>query len=65
MKNQKDKETRYYLDLDLRTKKVLCWDYDQREHIVMEDPANPTRHRVFLTKGQYNKLVKKNQDVNG
>lgn len=30
----------------------------------MEDPANTTRHRVFLTKGQYNQLVKKNREVN-
>lgn len=56
MKKQ-DKETRYYVDIDVKTKKVLGWDYDQREKIV-QNLSDPNKRRIFLTKGQYSKLTK-------
>ncbi len=61
MKKKEDKETRYYIDLDLRTQKILNWDYDQRNKLVQK-LENPAHQRVFITKGQYNKLEQRNQE---
>ena len=30
MKKKEDKETRYFIDLDLKTQKVLRWDYESK-----------------------------------
>lgn len=64
-RKQEDKETRYFVDIDLATQTVVGWSYDQRNRIVMQDPKNSTHHRIFITKGQYNKLEKKNLQVIG
>ncbi len=61
MVKKQDRETRYYIDLDLKNSKVIKIDYDQRENIVQE-LSNSSHQRVFITKGQYNKLVKKEED---
>lgn len=53
-----DSDTRFYLDLDIKTKTILGWDYGQRQELVQNLP-NPNHRRVFITKGQYNKLEKK------
>lgn len=63
MKKREDKETRYFIDLDLKTGKVLHWDYDQRVNLVAQKPARPSHHRIFITKGQYNKLEKKHSEL--
>ena len=63
MRKKEDKDTRYYVDLDLKTRKILNWDYDQRDKLVMQKLKKPFYHRVFITKGQYNKLNKKHQEV--
>jgi hypothetical protein len=63
MKNKKeDENTRYYLDLDLNRRVVLGWDYDQRDRLS-QALADPFHHRVFLTKGQYNKLENKSLEL--
>lgn len=62
MTKETDKETRFYIDLDLKSGKVLDWNYDQRYRLVQE-LSNPSHHRVFITKGQYNKLVEKNEEL--
>lgn len=64
MSKPRDKETRYYIDLDLRSGRILLWDYDQREVLVQEKPTESFRHRIYISKGQYNKLVKKHFEVN-
>jgi hypothetical protein len=63
MKKKEDANTRYYIDLDLKTRKVLGWGYDQRARLVKQESASPSRHRIFLTKGQYHKLEKKDLEV--
>jgi hypothetical protein len=63
MKKKEDKETRYFIDLDLKTQKILGWDYDQRSKLVGQELAEPFYHRIFLTKGQYYKLVKKHSEL--
>jgi hypothetical protein len=61
-RKKEDRDTRYYLDLDLRSRAILGWDYGQR-HLLSQLLPDPLHHRVFLTKGQYNKLEKKNLDA--
>ena len=63
MRKTEDKETRYFIDLDLHSRKIISWDYDQRSHLAIQEPATPFHHRVFITRGQYNKLVKKQLEV--
>ena len=58
---KEDGNTRYYVDLDLKNRRVLGWDYGQRDKLPQE-LANPCHQRVFLTRGQYNKLEKKNPE---
>lgn len=58
MKKIEDKETRYYIDIDLKSRTIVKWDFDQRVNLASQKADDPAHHRVFLTKGQYNKLVK-------
>ena len=58
-----DKDTRYYLDLNLRTREIVTWGYDQRERLVDEQVLEAPFHRVFLTKGQYNKLDQRKREI--
>ena len=62
MKDKEDKNTRYFIDLDLNERKILNWDYDQREKLT-QHLENPYHHRIFLTKGQYYKLDKKHLEL--
>lgn len=55
MTKREDKDTRYFIDLDLKNRMIIGWNYDQR-HGLEQELAEPTHHRVFITKGQYNKL---------
>ena len=64
MTKKEDKETRYYIDLDLKALKILDWDYDQRDRLA-QVLDNPSHQRVFVTKGQYNKLVERNEMLEG
>ncbi|OFY50608.1 MAG: hypothetical protein A2X22_08115 [Bacteroidetes bacterium GWF2_49_14] len=52
-----DKETRYYIDLDLKSMKILKWDYDHRTILVTQKMSNPDQVRIYISKGQYNKLT--------
>ena len=63
MKKIEDKETRYFIDIDLKTRKILNWDYDQRGKLVKSKFTDPFQHRVFITKGQYNKLENNTREL--
>ncbi|MDD3284087.1 MAG: hypothetical protein PHZ07_00660 [Patescibacteria group bacterium] len=52
-----DSNTRFYIDIDIKAKKILNWNYGQREKLEQE-LANSNHRRIFITKGQYNKLDK-------
>ncbi len=58
MRRREDKDIRFYVDLDLKNLKIIGWDYDDR-HKLAQTLSNSFHHRVFLTKGQYNKLERK------
>ena len=59
MQKDEDKDTRYYIDLDVVARKIIGWDYDQREKLVLEKQQYP-EVRIYITKGQFNKLINKN-----
>ncbi len=63
MRKEEDKDTRYFIDLDLLSGTILGWDYDNRFELIAEEPAAPFHHRVYISKGQYNKLEKKHLEV--
>lgn len=53
---KEDKNTRYFIDVDLKEQKILGWDYDHKEKLILEKSTKLYIHRIFITKGQYNKL---------
>lgn len=62
MGKPQDNNTRYFIDLDLKAGKILGWDYAQRQGLAQELPG-PSTVRVFITKGQYNKLEKQHSEL--
>jgi len=56
MPKQIDANTRFYIDIDIKIKKIIDWNYGQRQDIEQK-LSNPERIRIFITKGQYNKLL--------
>jgi hypothetical protein len=52
-----DKNTRYYIDINTKTNKVIVWDFGDRFKLI-EEPEEEGVVRIFITKGQYNKLPK-------
>lgn len=58
MNNKKiDSNTRFYIDIDLKTKIIIGWAYGQKQDLKHE-LSNQNHRRIFITKGQYNKLGK-------
>lgn len=57
MAKKQDRDTRYFIDVNMETMQILQWDYDQKQYLVTCKPPSPEIHRVFLTLGQYNKFV--------
>lgn len=47
----------FYIDIDLRDHRMVDWGEDNTATLTGET-ADPNVHRVFLTKGQFNKLKK-------
>lgn len=57
MVKKEDQDTRYYLDIDLISKKLIRFDCGNRFELSKEDlPENIVR--IYITKGQFNKLKK-------
>ena len=54
-----DRDTRYFIEIDLETLKIVRNDYDQKQNLDKGRQNNPKIHRLFLTKGQYNKFVER------
>jgi hypothetical protein len=47
----------YFIDIDLISKIIVNWGISETANLTGETD-NSNIHRVFLTKGQYNKLEK-------
>ncbi len=58
-----DREIRYFIDLDLRTREIIGWGLGHRKNLAAEKLPDPCHHRMFITKGQYNKLVNKHRET--
>lgn len=56
MSNEEQKNTKYYyfIDVDLRSRQIIGWGREEREKVEVH--LTKGYHRVFLSKGQYNKL---------
>jgi len=57
MSKIQNKDTRYFIEIDLATLKVIKCSYDQKENLDKGHQTNPSVHRLFVTEGQYNKMV--------
>lgn len=57
-----EKELRYYIDLDLSANTIIGWGYDLREKLVNAN-LKANQHRIYISKGQYNKLAEKEADI--
>ncbi len=47
----------YYIDLNIKNKKIVGWGISNTATLTGET-ENKDVHRIFLTKGQYGKMVK-------
>ena len=50
-------DTRYFIEIDLYSLKVTRVGFDQKQNLHKGQQKQAGVHRLFLTKGQYNKLV--------
>ncbi len=59
MEQRRDKDTRYFVDLDRQSLSVRGHGYDQKQNLNKGRQIDPAVHRLFLTKGQYRKFVER------
>ncbi|WP_281555987.1 hypothetical protein [Thalassomonas sp. RHCl1] len=59
MSKIQDKDTRYFIEINLATLKVTKCAYDQKENLDKGRQTNPAVHRLFVTEGQFNKMVER------
>lgn len=48
----------YYIDLDVKSMRVVKWGISNTANLT-GDTGKKEIHRIFLTKGQYGKMVKR------
>jgi hypothetical protein len=56
---KEDTNTRYYIDVDIKEQRIIEWGYGNRYDLIQERFDHLSHHRVFISKGQYNKLEDK------
>lgn len=59
MPNRSDPSSKYYyfIDIDLYSRQIVAWDSETGDKVDTE--LDGGCYRVFLSKGQYNKLVRR------
>ncbi|MBE7411878.1 MAG: hypothetical protein L6Q54_14395 [Leptospiraceae bacterium] len=62
MKKQ-DKDIRYFIELDIKSKKILKWGFGNRFQLKSNEIKTPFFVRLYITKGQFNKLELKDQEA--
>ena len=55
MKTQ-DKDTRYFVDIELSTLKIIRCGFEQKQNLNKGRQTDPKIHRLFTTPGQFNKF---------
>lgn len=63
MEKTEDGQTRYFIDLDLKSRSILNWNFDQRINLEGRKTDHPHHVRIFITRGQFNKLETKNLHI--
>jgi hypothetical protein len=53
-----NKKEYYYIDLNVKTMKIVKWGVSNTATLTGET-SDKDVHRIFLTEGQYNKLIKR------
>jgi hypothetical protein len=57
MTKRTDKNPTYcFIDVDVKTRRIIGWGTETKDKVEVRLTSG--YHRVFLTKGQYNKLEK-------
>ena len=58
MRNKKDANSKlyYFIDVDLQSRQIIGWGCERKDEVEVH--LTHGFHRVFLSKGQYNKLEK-------
>ncbi len=54
-----NKDTRYFVEIDLDSLKLTRCSFDQKENLNKGRQKKPNTHRLFITKGQYNKFTQR------
>ena len=57
MSRIEDENTRYFIDIELDSLEVIRVGFDQKQNLDKGQQTQAGTHRLFLTKGQYNKFV--------
>jgi len=57
MSQVENKDTRYFVDIERASLKVIRCGYEQKENLDSGRQNDPEVPRLFITKGQYKKLV--------
>ncbi|SMP78074.1 hypothetical protein SAMN06265222_12445 [Neorhodopirellula lusitana] len=62
--NRKDPASKFYyfIDIDLYSRQIVSWDSDTQDNVNFSELSNGC-YRVFLPRGQYNKLVKRLEET--
>ena len=47
----------YFFDINLQTKQIIGWGVETRDQVEVN--LSDGYHRIFVSRGQYNKLVAK------
>ena len=59
MPDTENKDTRYFIEFDLDTLEIIRVGHDIRQNLNKGRQTDVGTHRLFLTKGQYYKLVER------
>ena len=52
-----NRDTRYFVDIERETMKIIDHGFAQKQTLNGGRQMDEKLHRLYLTKGQYNKLV--------
>ena len=62
MSRTRDRDTRYFVEIDRKTLRLVRCGYDDKRNLDKGRQTDPSVHRLFLTAGQYNKFVERCAD---
>lgn len=57
MNQTRDKDTRYFIEIDLTTLQVVKVGFMQKKELQSVQQTDVRLHKLFVTEGQYNKLL--------